>query len=66
VTKRRGVSIRFDVRGGGWRIYWSCTDELADERLHQKLIDAGAAARALLHLPDDLADELVRCSAVPA
>jgi hypothetical protein len=66
MTKRRGVSIRFDVRAGGWRLFWSCSEDLADEKLYRKLIDAGGAARALLHLPDDLADDLVRCSAAPA
>ena len=45
---RRGVDIRYDDDERGWRIYWSGTQELADERTFATLEEAGVAARALV------------------
>jgi hypothetical protein len=42
------VTIRFEEDSGKWRIYWSGTNELADEELYDTLDDAGPAARALM------------------
>ena len=44
----RKVELRFEEGEGAWRIYWSCTQELADERWFKNLEEAGPVARALM------------------
>ena len=36
-----GVLVRFEEELGAWRIYWSDTLELADERLFASIEEAG-------------------------
>jgi len=44
----RKVEIRFEEGDRPWRIYWSGTTELADERWFSTLEEAGPVARALM------------------
>ena len=49
--ERRRVSIRFEEGEGCWRIYWSCTQDLADERHFKDIAEAGPVAFALMAEP---------------
>jgi hypothetical protein len=48
----RKVELRFEEDVQRWRIFWSGTAELADERDFEKLEDAGARARELMPTHD--------------
>ena len=43
-----GVLVRFEDDLGAWRIYWSETLELADERLFASIEEAGPVMRELM------------------
>lgn len=47
-TPTKKVEIRFNDSSGRWKIYWSGTDELADDRDFATLEEAGPVARELM------------------
>lgn len=49
-TENRRVWIRFEEELGVWRIYWSGTFDLADDREFETLGAAGRVARQILGL----------------
>jgi len=53
----RAVTITFEEADNLWRIYWSGTKDLADERWFPTLESAGPAARVLVFPPAEGASE---------
>jgi len=47
-VKHRRVEVRYEEGERPWRIYWSGTQQLADERRFATLEEAGPVARALV------------------
>ena len=48
MKKFRKILIKLEESEGGWRVYWSDTQTLADPRCFGSIEEAGGAVRGLL------------------